>query len=361
MRHYYERTAAMHTITHTMKRLGRTVMTCCIASAVLLGFSACGQQTIEKPQEKPKAIAPIAVVSTVDTWGSLAQEIGGNDIKVDSIMTGANSDITAFKPHTQDLQNMQNAQVVITNGAGYDDWATKTHPKKAEIISAAATVGALNGDNPYFWFSHDAREAMASAMADTFSKVRPNKKNVFNQRLAQWQQREKKLTTVLSDFSKEYGNAQYASTSPILFWLMSDLNVKDSTPKEYADAVSNNNEPQHSSIEEFQKLIEDRKVDVLISDSQQGNDILNLLNGIAGRSYTSTVRVSELMPKYANRLDQWIMKICDDLQNALQATKDMRKDIDEQESQKKPITKKPNVAKNTDPKNSNEGQQDPGK
>lgn len=350
----------MHTIVCAIKKFGKNIATCFIASAILVGFAACGQ-TVEKPKEKPKTVTKISVVSTVDTWGSLAKEIGGKDVKVNSIMADANTDIEAFKPHSKDLQNMQSAQVVITNGAGYDDWSTKVHPKKAEIISAAATVGALNGDNPYLWFSHDARDAMASSMADTFSRIIPSKKRIFAQRLAQWQQREKKLTSYISDFAKEHSAAKYASTSPILFWLMSDMNARDNTPKEYADAISNNNTPQQSSVEEFQKLIEDRKIDVLISDSQQGNDILNLLSGTAGRSYTSTVRVSELMPNYANQLDQWIMKICDDIHNALQVTKDMRKNIDEEEAQKKPITKKPNIADNTNPKNSNEGQQDPGK
>lgn len=350
----------MRTIICAAKKFGKTVSTCLIASAVLLGFSACGQQ-VEKPKEKPKAATQITVVSTVDTWGSLAKEIGGKDVKVESIMAGANTDISSFKPKPKDLENMQDAQVLITNGAGYDDWASKVHPKKAETISAAATVGALNGDNPYLWFSHDAREAMASSMADTFSKVLPAKKHDFAQRLSEWQNSEKKLASSISDFVKNNSNAKYASTSPILFWLMADMNVKDAAPKEYSDAISNNTEPQRSSVEEFQKLIEDRKIDVLISDSQQGNDVLNLLNGIAGRSYTSTVRVSELMPKYANQLDQWILKICDDLQNAINATKDMRKNIDDQDSPKKPITKKPTIAKNTDPKNSNQGQQDPGK
>lgn len=350
----------MHTIAYTVKKFGKAAAACFIVAAVTLGFAACGQ-TVEKPKPKPKQATKISVVSTVDTWGSLAKEIGGADINVKSIMAGANTDIATFKPKSKDLQNMQDAQVVITNGAGYDDWATKIRPKKAEIISAAATVGALNGDNPYLWFSHDARDAMASSMADTFSRVMPAKKRVFAKRLNEWQEREKKLTDYLKDFAKENSDAKYAATSPVLFWLMADMNARDNTPKDYAEALSNNNDPQSSSVEEFQKLIEDRKIDVLISDSQQGSDVLNLLNGTAGRSYTSTVRVSELMPQYANQLDQWIMKICDDIHNALQATKDMRKNIDDKESQKKPITKKPRVAKNTDPKNSNEGQQDPGK
>lgn len=350
----------MNTIIQNIRKFSKTVATTIIASAVLIGFSACGQ-TVEKPKEKPKAASHINVVSTIDTWGSLAKEIGGENVKVTSIMAGADTDITSFKPKSKDLQNMQDTQVLITNGAGYDDWANKIHPKKAEVISAAAIVGALDGDNPYLWFSHDARDAMASSIAETFSKVMPAKKAAFNKRLSEWQEREKKLTDAISDFAKENSKATYAATSPILFWLMSDMKIKDNTPKNYAAAVNNNTDPQSESVEEFQKLIEDRKIDVLISDSQQGNDVLNLLNGTAGRSYTSIVRVSELMPKYVSQLDQWIMKICDDLHTALKATEEMRKSIDEQESKKKPITKKPNIAKNTNPKNSNEGQQDPGK
>ncbi|RFT22517.1 zinc ABC transporter substrate-binding protein, partial [Gardnerella vaginalis] len=52
-------------------------------------------------------------------------------------------------PSSKDLQKLYDAQVVISNGAGYDSWIAKYLSKKSETVNAASTVGALNGDNPY--------------------------------------------------------------------------------------------------------------------------------------------------------------------------------------------------------------------
>ena len=66
-----------------------------------------------------------------------------------------------FEPKTADVAALQKAQVVVSNGAGYDAWATKNLTKGTVSVSAAQMVGAMEGDNPHLWFSNDARNAMA--------------------------------------------------------------------------------------------------------------------------------------------------------------------------------------------------------
>lgn len=356
----------MRTVTHTLRNVAKTAIACVIASAMAISLAACGSQET-KPKKTKTAEKPISVVSTIDTWGSLAKEIGGDDVKVTSILSGSDTDISSFKPNSKNSKDIQDAQVLLVNGAGYDDWITKIRPKNAEFISAASTVGALNGDNPYLWFSNDARNAVASAVTEALTRVKPDKRKVFNDRLSQWQDREKKLEEYIKKFSKEHSSLQYASTSSILFWLMSDIGLKDSTPKSYSDAINQGNLPDKSSIDEFQKLIEGRHIDILINDTQQSDDNYNRLVGIAGRSYTSTVSVSELMPSYAKSLDQWITKICDDMNNAANNTKTIREALAKDEDKKtdntdaqEPITENPHPVEAGKP-NSNKGQQDPGK
>ena len=345
------------------KKICKAVLACIIVPSMLLGIAGCGEssQSSKTPTQPKKEVKQIKVVSTLESWASLAREIGGNDVEVQSIISNPDTDMSTFKPSSKDLQKLYSAQVVVSNGAGYDSWVAKHTSKSSEIVNAASTVGALNGDNPYLWFSKDARNEMASSICNAFSKVLPSKKKVFAKRLDAVKSQENKLDEYLSNFAKSHKKFKYASINPVLFWLMSDMGISDSAPKAYAKQVAQGEEVDKANIDEFQKLIEERKFDVLISNSQRKGDDISILTGTAGRSYTSVMWVNELMPTYATDLRKWVMKICEDIDNASKTTTDMRKDLAKQEAdQKKPITEKPTVSQ-PDPSRSNEGQQDPGK
>lgn len=348
---------------NSAKKICKAILACIIVPSILVGMAACGQkQPEQQKQASPKEqVKKIKVVSTLESWASLAREIGGNNVEVQSIISNPDTDASTFKPSRKDLQKLYSAQVVISNGAGYDSWIAKRTAKNSEVVNAASTVGALNGDNPYLWFSKDARNEMASNICEAFSKVLPSKKKIFDKRLNAVKAQEKKLEDYLSNFAKSHKKLKYASVTPILFWLMSDMGISDSAPKAYAQQVAQGDEIDKANVDAFQKLIEERKFDVIISNSQSKGDDINILTGTAGRSYTSVIWVNELMPSYATDLRKWVMKICEDINNAGKTTTNMRKDLEKQEAnQKKPITEKPTVSQ-PDPNRSNEGQQDPGK
>lgn len=151
-----------------------------------------------KLQHNPKKeVKQIKVVSTLESWASLAREIGGNDVEVQSIISNPDTDISTFKPSSKDLQKLYSAQVVVSNGAGYDSWVAKHTSKSSEIVNAASTVGALNGDNPYLWFSKDARNEMASSICNAFSKVLPSKRRFLLKDLTQLNRKKISLMNIL--------------------------------------------------------------------------------------------------------------------------------------------------------------------
>lgn len=374
----------------TITRVGKILATCLTACTMVLTCAACGNQ--ETKASKKPAKQTINVVATIDTWASIARQIGGNDIQVNTILSGSNVKTSSVELDKKQAQMLQTANIAITNGAGYDSWADQYLPKKGELVKAASTVGAVDGDNPYLWFSHDARLAMANAITEAFMRVKPSKKQAFSKRLDAWKRQEQQLQDAVKAYSEELRDTKYATTSPILSYLLSDLAMSDNTPKDYhpellendtndtkasdmssedsadTDSATNQNKQSDNGprIDSFQKLLENRKIDVLINNSQRTSDIINTLIGIAGRSYISNVNVSELMPSYASNLDQWIKKICDDLKNAITMTQSIRKELDkdathdDQLSTKAPVEKKPTVVTPKKPR-SNAGQQDPGK
>ncbi|KAA8815828.1 ABC transporter substrate-binding protein [Bifidobacterium callitrichos] len=293
-------------------RATRGVLAALIASALLFAAGACGTSNttqVEQPDSQTKTqekTGAITVVASINQWGSLAEEIGGDDVKVTSVLSSTGVDAHDFEPKTSDLATLSKAEIVVANGAGYDTWATKSRASDSTLVSAAQIVGAMDGDNPHLWFSKDARSGMAKELADAFSKARPKKKAEFAKRLKAWQAEEDDLDAAMTKFAKAHPNASYAATEAVVYYLMSDMSFEDVTPRGYEQAVANGGEIAPADLQTFQKLVEDKKLDVLINNTQEATDATNMLTGAAGRADVPVVDVSEQMPDKYDTLDDWI-------------------------------------------------------
>lgn len=237
-----------------------------LSAVLLFATTACAATSPAEtePDNKtsvPAPTGPINVVVSLNQWGSLAAELGGDDVEVTSIVNSTNVDAHDFEPKTSDVAKLSKAQIIVANGAGYDSWATKSMTKTTNIVSAASVMGAVEGDNPHLWFSKDARSSMATAITDAYIKALPSKKKAFQKRLKAWQADEKSLETWASEFTKSHSNLTYAATEPVVYYLMADLGFKDQTPKGYTQSTASGGEPAPADLQSFQKLIEDKGVD----------------------------------------------------------------------------------------------------
>ena len=63
---------------------------------------------------------PIAVTATTNVWGSIAEFIGGDMVEVTSIVDQPTIDPHSYEPSARDLLAVQDAEMVLVNGGGYD-------------------------------------------------------------------------------------------------------------------------------------------------------------------------------------------------------------------------------------------------
>ena len=249
---------------------------------------------------------PITVVSTTDQWGSIAKSIGTESVDVTSIMDSTDIDATHFAPTSKDITAIRQADVIVINGAGYDDWATDSIRQGATVVSAAQAVGALKGDNPYLWFSKDARSSMAKELAETFTKAVPKQKTRFNKNLTTWNAAEQRLDDHMGTVSSQLDGARYASTQPVAFYLMADLDVSDVTPKSYANSIANDEQPDDRATKAFTSLIENAGIDLLMNDSQYSDETTTKLVHSAELAGIPVLDVSEQMPDDEDNVTAWI-------------------------------------------------------
>ena len=87
--------------------------------------------------------SPLHVVAAENFWGSIATQLGGAKVKVDSVITNPDTDPHDYDPNAADARSLANAQVVIDNGIGYDPWVAKLLASNHVAGQHVVTVGAV--------------------------------------------------------------------------------------------------------------------------------------------------------------------------------------------------------------------------
>ena len=83
---------------------------------------------------------PVDVVVSVDQWGDIVSELGGDCAQVKTLLASSSVDPHDYEPTPADAAAFEGAQLVVVNGAHYDEWAAKlaaTSAPDATVVSAA--------------------------------------------------------------------------------------------------------------------------------------------------------------------------------------------------------------------------------
>ena len=129
-----------------------------LAAAAALGVAGCGSGT-------DTGGAPV-VVATTTQLGDITRELAGPSVRVRQILR-PNSDPHEYEPRPRDVQDVADAQVVLTSGRGIDGWAADLVPDSgsdARVVDVGARVPVTReaGDepDPHWW--HDPRNVAAA-------------------------------------------------------------------------------------------------------------------------------------------------------------------------------------------------------
>ncbi|WP_055426968.1 metal ABC transporter solute-binding protein, Zn/Mn family [Bifidobacterium aesculapii] len=290
------------------------------ASAALFSMAACGSgsSTSDDSAASGAAGGKIEVVASINQWGSVARDLGGDHVEVTNIMTKTNVEAHDYEPTAQDVAKFGSAKVAVVNGADYDPWASKAAGStKAEVVDAAETAGIEEGDNPHVWFSAKVRTATADAITAAYQKADPDHKDEYADLNKQWHEKEDALESKIKETSAKTKGLPYAATESVAWYLADDLGMKDATPAGYAQASANESEPTAADIKAFQDALKDGKsIKTLVLNTQETNSTTDQIASAAKEGDVPVVELTEQMPKEYDDLLDWMGALVDDFADA---------------------------------------------
>ncbi|MBT1181023.1 zinc ABC transporter substrate-binding protein [Bifidobacterium sp. CP2] len=296
----------------------KRVLAVAAAAAALFSMAACGSSSNDGSASGASSGGKVEVVASINQWGSVARDLGGEHVDVTAIMTKTNVEAHDYEPTAQDVAKVGAADVAVVNGADYDPWASKAVAStKATLVDAAEAGGVKEGDNPHVWFSAKVRSNTADAITAAYQKADPAHKGDYAKLNKDWHAKEDQLETKIKDASAKTKGMPYAATESVAWYLADDLGMEDATPKGYAQASANESEPTAADIKAFQEALKDGKsIRTLVLNTQEENSTTKQIVSAAKEGNVPTVELTEQMPKQYDDLLDWMDALVDDFADA---------------------------------------------
>jgi zinc/manganese transport system substrate-binding protein len=281
-----------------------------IRGAALLTAVAAGLCACTGGSPTPASGGRVSVVAGENTWGDIARQIGGSHVSVTSIITNPNTDPHVYESDPRSAAQIDNAQVVIVNGAGYDDFMTKSLASDSraarKVISVQHVLGATgNNVNPHFWYWTARLPAVAAAIRNQLSAVDPKDASVFAAGARRFDRSLAPLLRVIARIKHSYAGTPIAYTERVPGYLVQAAGLTLGTPASFSQAVEDGTDPSPQDAQTFNTDITDHRVKVLLYNSQVVDAQTTAVKRLATTAHLPVVGMSETLPPSYPTFQAW--------------------------------------------------------
>ena len=138
---------------------------------------------------------PIRVVTTISTLESFVRGVGGDRVRVESIVPVGASPET-FEPTPQDVATLSRAQLLVENGAGLETWLERLLGNAGSQIQVVVCTDGLpvRNANPHLWMDPQLAKRYVLKIRDGLIAVDPKDAALFKANAAEYNARLDRLT-----------------------------------------------------------------------------------------------------------------------------------------------------------------------
>jgi len=264
-------------------------------------------------QSKSSAAAPTGVLQVVaaeNFWGSIASQLGGNRVQVNSVITNPATDPHDYEPTAADARTIAGARMVVVNGIGYDPWADKliaANPISGRIVlNVGDLVGIKPGGNPHRWYSPPDVQLMIDSIVRDYDKLDPEDSGYFAQQktrleakgLAQYKQ-------LIATIRHKYSGVPVGASESMFAPLAQALGLKVLTPPTFLKAISEGTEPTAGDKTTIDRQIGQKQIKVWVFNSQNSTPDVKRITDAARKRGIPVATITETLVPASASFQDW--------------------------------------------------------
>ncbi len=251
----------------------------------------------------------ISVVAGENFWGSIAAQLGGSRASVHSVVTDPNADPHEYETNTQDARTFAEADLVILNGAGYDNWGQKLLDANSSshrtVVNVAQLLGRRLGDNPHFWYDPGYVLTVAEKITAEYKAIDSGGALYYDQQRSAFASALKPYTDRIAEIKSRYAGVPIGSTENIFVYMAGALGLNLLSPPEFMNAAAQGTDPPASALATFHDQVAGNRIKVLVYNIQASSALTVSLKLLAQQQKIPLVGVSETLQPAGATFQDW--------------------------------------------------------
>jgi zinc/manganese transport system substrate-binding protein len=293
-----------------------TLLVCC---AVLL--TACGAAG-----SAAGSSGKLQVVAAENFWGSIATQLGGSRVAVQSIIVNPSTDPHSYEPTASDGIALAKSQMAIVNGVGYDAWASKliaANPSSVrKVLNVGGLLGLAEGDNPHQWYSPSSVRRVIDRIVADYKQLDPKDSAYFDQQRTRFETRAlAAYNRMIATIRARYAGVPVGYSESIFQPLGQALGLRLMTPYSFAKAIAEGTDVSAADKQTVDAQAQRHVIRVWVYNSQNATPDVQRVNQLARAARIPITTITETLSPASATFEQWQVAELQSLRQALhQAT-----------------------------------------
>ncbi len=249
------------------------------------------------------AAATIHVVAAENFYGDVAGRLGQPYVEVTSIISNPNQDPHLFSVSPRVAVSLNQANIIIENGLGYDAWMERLYSAnhtKAVLLNVGNILGKKTGDNPHIWYDPTTMVIFSKALVQQFIQQDPEHKIDYEKNLKAFLEKATVYQKRVKTLGKKISGTKVTATEPVANYLLQALNLDVLNTKFQQDVMNETDLTPHEIIAFEESLQAKNGARLFIYNVQVSSPITERLKNMAEKNHIGVVGVSETMPATLN-------------------------------------------------------------
>lgn len=268
----------------------------------------------------------LRVVAAENFWGSIATQLGGGKVAVQSIIVNPSTDPHSYEPTAADAIALAKSQMAIVTGIGYDAWVSKliaANPSSSrKVLDVGNLLGLRQGDNPHQWYSPPSVRRVVDRIVADYKRLDPQHSAFFDR------QREVLETRDLAPYygliraiRARYGGVPVGYSESIFEPLGDALGLKLLTPYSFAKAIAEGSDLSAADKQTVDNQAQHRLIKLWVYNAQNVTPDVERVNQGARAARIAIATITETLSPASASFEQWQVAELQNIQRALhQAT-----------------------------------------
>ena len=268
----------------------------------------------------------LVVVAAENFWGSIATQLGGSKVAVQSIIVNPSTDPHSYEPTASDGIALAKSQMAIVNGIGYDVWASKliaANPSGwRKVLDVGNLLGLVEGDNPHQWYSPSSVWRVIDRIVADYKRLDPKDGAYFDRQRSAFETRELAgYEQLIAAIRARYAGVPVGYSESIFQPLGQALGLKLLTPYSFAKAIAEGTDVSAADKQTVDRQAQSRLIKVWVYNSQNATPDVRRVNQLARAAHIPITTITETLSPASDTFEQWQVAELRSLQQALhQAT-----------------------------------------